>query len=75
MRPRSAQQDPEKSVGTAQAGPLSPAIQDQQLLPQGDVFKSQVMTRPNKASQPREHTPQISPSMNPFLSQGGRVRC
>ena len=37
--------------------PLGPAFQNHQLLPQGDDFKSQVMTRPNKASQPCEHTP------------------
>jgi hypothetical protein len=38
-------------------GPLGPAFQDHQLLPQGHDFQSQVMTRPNKASEPREHTP------------------
>jgi hypothetical protein len=57
LRPGSAQHNPEQSVGTAQVGSLSPAFQDQQLLPQGDDFKSQVVTKPNKASQPCEHTP------------------
>ena len=56
LRPHSAQQNPEQSVGTAQVRPFSPPFQDYQLLPQGDDFKSQVMTRPNKASQPYEHT-------------------
>ena len=57
LRLRSAQQNSEQSVGTAQVGPLSPAFQDPQLLPQCYDFQSQVMTRPNKASQPREHNP------------------
>ena len=56
LRPHSAQQNPEQSVGTVHVHPFSPPFQDDQLLPQGDDFKSQVMTRPNKASQPYEHT-------------------
>jgi hypothetical protein len=59
-RPRSAQQNPKQSVGTAQVGPLCPAFENYQLLPQGDDLKSQVMTRPNKASQPCEYTPDQS---------------
>jgi hypothetical protein len=55
-RPRSAQQNPKQSVGTAQVRPLGPAFENYQLLPQGDDLKSQVMTRLNKASQPCEHT-------------------
>jgi hypothetical protein len=53
---QSAQHDPEQAVGTAQARPLGSAFQYNQLLPQGDDFKPQVMTRPNKTSQPREQT-------------------
>jgi hypothetical protein len=56
LRPQSAQHDPEQAVGTAQARPLGSAFQYNQLLPQGDDFKPQVMTRPNKTSQPREQT-------------------
>src|ERR1700719_486187 len=56
LRPHSAQYDPEQSVGTAQARPLGSAFQYNQLLPQGNDFQPQVMTRPNKASQPREPT-------------------
>src|ERR1700719_1808670 len=56
LRPHSAQYDPEQSAGTTQARPLGSAFQYNQLLPQGDDFKPQVMTRPNKASQPREQT-------------------
>ncbi len=55
-RPHSAQQNPEQSVGTARLHPLSPTFQNHQLLPQSNDFKSQVITRPNKASQPYEHT-------------------
>jgi hypothetical protein len=54
--PHLAQYYPEQSVGTAQARPLGSAFQYNQLLPQGDDFEPQVMTRPNKASQPREQT-------------------
>jgi hypothetical protein len=35
----------------------NPAFQNHQLLPQGDNFKAQIMTRSNKASQPCERTP------------------
>jgi hypothetical protein len=57
LRPQSAQyHHPEQSVGTAQARPLGSAFQYHQLLPQSDDFKPQVMTRPNKTSQPREQT-------------------
>jgi hypothetical protein len=56
LRPHSAQYYPEQSVGTAQARPFGSAFQYHQLLPQGDDFKPQVMTRPDKTSQPREQT-------------------
>src|ERR1700693_2313914 len=56
LRPHSAQYYPEQSVGTAQARPLGSAVPYHQLLPQGDDFKPQVMTRPDKTSQPREQT-------------------
>jgi hypothetical protein len=48
IRPHSAQHDPEQSVGTAHARPLRSACQDNQLLPQGNDFKPQIMTGPTK---------------------------
>jgi hypothetical protein len=51
------------------------AFQDYQLLPQCYDFQSQVITRPNKASQPREHTPNQPkrPNMNPFYTNTKRL--
>jgi hypothetical protein len=40
----------QKSLSEGHTRPLGSAFSDNQLLPQGDDFKAQVMTRPNKAS-------------------------
>jgi hypothetical protein len=70
LRPHSVQQNPEQSLGTAQVGPLSPAFQNHQLLPQGDDLKSQVMTGPNEASQPYEPTPDQSNHRSVVITRG-----
>ena len=55
VRPEVAQQNPKQPVGRLQPYPLGAALQNNQLVPQSNDFKSEIVARSNKALQPREH--------------------
>ena len=55
VRPEVAQQNPKQPVGTLQPCPLGAALQNNQLVPQSNDFKSEIVARSNEALQPGEY--------------------